>query len=467
MRNIFLFGAALSMLFASCSLLVPIGPGGPTKRVKGQLYELEVMDSPKPYGYSAMAAPENLKEVDLDTASWRLESYSARISSDQGSVSYSFVNESKNQYFQTISKREVTGVQIIKAGTKGCKVKNYKVTTQTQSTRTPVAVAFILDHSGSMGQYRAEIMQAYLDSALAFKHPDDEVCIIKFDNFVQKSPLTRDLVTLRREVRPSYGLYGFGRATAIQDAISDGVELLKMSTLKDKQIVIITDGRENSSSRQRNLEALIQEARRSKIAINAIAFGQYVDVPYLQGICTNSGGYFDQFYGTEEFTNVFKHVYNRINNNVKISFTPCLFGDSIIVKTTFNIDGKQYNHEKMYFNEIGVGESIELSVLFDKEKSTIKSEFESELIDFVAFLNANPTVQVELGGHTDSDGDAAYNQKLSESRAKAIKDFLVKQGVDKDRLSVIGYGESQPKYPNDSPDNMYLNRRTEAKIIKF
>ncbi|MFM7309707.1 MAG: vWA domain-containing protein, partial [Flavobacteriales bacterium] len=191
-------------------MIKPMHPGGPTKRINGELIELEVPDANMPLGYHPLSYPVNLKEVQLDSLNWRLESYSARISSDQGNVSYTFVNESTNEYFQTIGKKEVTGVEIIKYGTKGCKVKNYKVTTQTQSNRSPVAIAFILDHSGSMGPYRASVMQAYLDSALAEKHPDDEICIVKFDNFVKCSGLTKNLESLRREVRPVYGLNGFG-----------------------------------------------------------------------------------------------------------------------------------------------------------------------------------------------------------------------------------------------------------------
>jgi len=114
-----------------------------------------------------------------------------------------------------------------------------------------------------------------------------------------------------------------------------------------------------------------------------------------------------------------------------------------------------------------IGDVVELNVLFDKDKSAIKPEFEAELSKFPLFLKANPQIQVELGGHTDSEGDESYNIKLSERRAEAIKLFLVKQGVAPIRLSVVGYGSSQPKYPNNSIENMQLNRRTEAKIIAF
>jgi outer membrane protein OmpA-like peptidoglycan-associated protein len=78
---------------------------------------------------------------------------------------------------------------------------------------------------------------------------------------------------------------------------------------------------------------------------------------------------------------------------------------------------------------------------------------------------ANPTLKIELAGHTDDVGNDEYNQKLSEERAKAAVDYLVKQGIASDRLTYKGYGESMPYVANDSEFNRQLNRRTEAKII--
>lgn len=79
-------------------------------------------------------------------------------------------------------------------------------------------------------------------------------------------------------------------------------------------------------------------------------------------------------------------------------------------------------------------------------------------------MKANPKVEVEVGGHTDSVGEEARNQGLSERRAKAVKDFLVKEGVDADRLSTKGYGESQPADTNDTAEGRANNRRVAFKV---
>jgi outer membrane protein OmpA-like peptidoglycan-associated protein len=86
-------------------------------------------------------------------------------------------------------------------------------------------------------------------------------------------------------------------------------------------------------------------------------------------------------------------------------------------------------------------------------------------MSFIDFLKKYPNVQVEISGHTDSDGDEKHNQKLSQNRADEIKKYMVSKGIDGKRISTVGYGKSIPKYANDSPENKALNRRIEAKII--
>jgi len=79
----------------------------------------------------------------------------------------------------------------------------------------------------------------------------------------------------------------------------------------------------------------------------------------------------------------------------------------------------------------------------------------------VAILEANPDLRVRIDGHTDSRGTDAYNQKLSERRAEAVKKFFLENGVAASRLETRGFGESEPAAPNDTPENMAKNRRVE------
>lgn len=77
-----------------------------------------------------------------------------------------------------------------------------------------------------------------------------------------------------------------------------------------------------------------------------------------------------------------------------------------------------------------------------------------------------PNTVLEIGGHTDSVGPDASNQALSENRAKAVKDILVRYGVFGDRLQIKGYGETKPKFDNNTEQGKFLNRRIEYSIVR-
>ena len=76
-------------------------------------------------------------------------------------------------------------------------------------------------------------------------------------------------------------------------------------------------------------------------------------------------------------------------------------------------------------------------------------------------LLAHPEIKLEVGGHTDSDGDDAYNKALSQRRAQTVVMFLTAKGINPENLSAVGYGEEQPIAGNDTAAGKALNRRVE------
>jgi outer membrane protein OmpA-like peptidoglycan-associated protein len=88
------------------------------------------------------------------------------------------------------------------------------------------------------------------------------------------------------------------------------------------------------------------------------------------------------------------------------------------------------------------------------------------LNDAVATLKKNPTITVEVAGHTDSDGAADYNESLSTRRAATVRDYLATNGISADRMSVRGYGESQPIADNTTRAGKAQNRRVVLRIIE-
>ncbi len=116
-------------------------------------------------------------------------------------------------------------------------------------------------------------------------------------------------------------------------------------------------------------------------------------------------------------------------------------------------------------HKIEVGKSVVLkNVFFDTDKYDLKPKSKVELDKLISFMQKNTTVKIELGGHTDSVGNAKANQVLSDNRAKAVYDYLVDKGIAKDRLTTKGYGDTKPIASNDTEEGRAENRRTEFKI---
>ena len=104
-------------------------------------------------------------------------------------------------------------------------------------------------------------------------------------------------------------------------------------------------------------------------------------------------------------------------------------------------------------------------------KSFLTKDSKAELNKLFTLLSNNPTIKVEIQGHTDSKGNNAYNKKLSQKRAEAVMNFLVKKGIKVSRIKAVGYGETKPIAKNtnadgsDNEEGRALNRRIELKIL--
>jgi len=138
------------------------------------------------------------------------------------------------------------------------------------------------------------------------------------------------------------------------------------------------------------------------------------------------------------------------------------FSDNFSLTTT-SPDSTEKN---IPLQPIEVNASVVLkNIFFDINKYEIKTTSQVELDKIVQLLTDNPTVKIQLAGHTDNIGNAADNLKLSENRSKAVINYLVNKGIDAKRLSPKGYGASQPVADNKTEEGRAINRRTELKVI--
>ena len=111
-------------------------------------------------------------------------------------------------------------------------------------------------------------------------------------------------------------------------------------------------------------------------------------------------------------------------------------------------------------------------IYFDNDKYDIRKDAAYELNRVIRILKKNPTMTIEAGSHTDAKNVEAYNQILSEKRAKSVKDYMVSKGISADRIISRGYGEMQlvnncSSFVKCTPEQHQANRRTEFKIVKM
>lgn len=134
-----------------------------------------------------------------------------------------------------------------------------------------------------------------------------------------------------------------------------------------------------------------------------------------------------------------------------------------------NIFLKKGQSKILYIDKtIAVGESVTINnILFDQGKDILRPTSLTELEKIVSFLKSNPTVEIELSGHTSSEGDPQLNKNLSYLRVKACRDFIAGKGIEVSRLSIKGFGPDKPIAPNDTEINRAKNRRVEMRITKM
>jgi outer membrane protein OmpA-like peptidoglycan-associated protein len=145
--------------------------------------------------------------------------------------------------------------------------------------------------------------------------------------------------------------------------------------------------------------------------------------------------------------------------------------NEIIKPNQYNRNVELTLNTQFCMEKVDCDKAIKLqNILYDLDKFFLREESKVELNRLVQFMNDNPLVKVELSSHTDSRGSSKYNQNLSQNRANSAVDYLISQGVAKERLKAIGYGES--KLLNECSDKVkcseeqhQMNRRTEMKVI--
>ena len=157
----------------------------------------------------------------------------------------------------------------------------------------------------------------------------------------------------------------------------------------------------------------------------------------------------------------------RILNIPNLGYKPKMFSigsnfDDQVIKMSSIKDIKvNEGGKKLYDRILADGKFVTRGILFEVNKANITPQSMGTINELVKLMKEHTDLKFSIEGHTDSDGDKAFNQKLSEERAQAVKDLLVESGIDASRLETRGWGDSKPVDSNSTPEGKANNRRVE------
>lgn len=112
----------------------------------------------------------------------------------------------------------------------------------------------------------------------------------------------------------------------------------------------------------------------------------------------------------------------------------------------------------------GINVTFQSGVLFDVDQSSLSPSAQTKIKNLADVFKKYPDSYILIEGHTDASGTAEHNMELSERRAKSVAQYVEAQNVDSSRIKTAWYGETQPKFPNDTEANKAQNRRVEFAI---
>ena len=352
------------------------------------------------------------------------------------------------------------------------RVRRFEVTEVREAAQDTHAVAFVLDHSPSMGNTRAQRLQEAVARTLGIVKRQDFISVIKFTrNIKVEVPLTNDTLAYRRGFLMD-GLEGYGGGTALYDGAIAGIkELQKAPSSATKIVVLFSDGGDNSSKSK--LRDVYQLAKREGVRIFTISYGIYDDIDKMRDLATYTGGKLYQLYSAREFPFAFGDVYKSLKNYYRVRYKPTEAASKHVVQLRLavpelvSVSTATAEYDRSIFTPLdSVGSVQPVNIEFETGKATIQATSMQQIRDFAAYLQRSPKMVVEIRGHTDDKGADEINQKLSEARADAVRKALVQFGAKESQLRTKGFGKAQPIAPNDSEENRRKNRRTEFAIVE-
>ncbi|MCS7000707.1 MAG: OmpA family protein [Bacteroidota bacterium] len=328
------------------------------------------------------------------------------------------------------------------------------------------AIAFVLDHSPSMGEVRVVLLRRAVAQVLRQFISGDAAAVIRFGGrSVVELPITADTAAFRRFNPDRAEMIG---GTAIYDALAAAInELRKVPPQYRRVVVLFTDGEDNAS--KATLQQVVRQALDSAVTVYTIAYGWFEEEP-LRLLAQGTHGQMYRIYSVREFPHVFARIYRALRSFYRVRYHPPECAGMHTVRLGFRwgqcatFTTGRYDRSVLSALDT-VGTIVFLPIEFDYDRASLRPE-SLPLVERIAdAMKAHPSLKIEVRGHTDDRGSEEYNLRLSQRRAEAVVEALVQMGIERSRLRAIGFGESRPLVPNTSDENRARNRRTEFVII--
>jgi outer membrane protein OmpA-like peptidoglycan-associated protein len=332
----------------------------------------------------------------------------------------------------------------------------------------PYNIAVTVDYSGSMDAVMPAIFEG-TEIFVRMKFPYDNIALSSFNKgYDLKVPLMSDTT----EILNLYNLRkmrGYGLYSAVYDAVDTSLTLFE-DTPEDvpRVMVVFSDGDDNYSKEK--IGALIAKAKAMNINIFTIGFG-YAKDENLRQMAEYTGGKFYIARSKEELVSIFRDIYMSLRYYYLITYKPPRYWGWHTVYAGLNVPGMndsliaegEYDTSDLFSDS---GAVFEMPILFEFDSATISTESFDIIDQLIDQLQTRPRLRLEIQGHTDNVGTIAYNQDLSERRAKAVYDAIIERGeIDPRRLRYRGFGFSRPRAENETEEGRAQNRRTMFLIL--
>ncbi|MDD2634853.1 MAG: VWA domain-containing protein [Bacteroidales bacterium] len=394
------------------------------------------------------------------------------------------------------SKKHFIGLAETYTGGKISKINDFKVQEYVSTEIIPRDISMVLDYSGSMEE-PINTLERAAKSFINNKYDQDKLGIIKFDDNIQLlKELTKDKKSLNRYYK-ARGLDGFGGGTALYAAIGEGLYILD-SASQNKEIIVFTDGYENSSFFVKDAKAIsaleiAEKAKKNNIKISCISFGQNVNKALLEVLASYTGGKYFGIQSNKEIIGVWTELPYLSANYYVISFRTNSIDKLNGVNLTYNNNIGQkittsktihtklpeeldetkslpnaywQNFDSLYNNKKPV--SIPQAIgYFDFNGHVLIEDYVKNVELLVEHLEQDSILDVVIFGHTDLVDTDEYNMRLSNERCNWAKKYFVEKGINEDRIITIPLGEKHPIYNIEDEDwKAAENRRIEVLLLK-